>query len=244
MHCSVTSSRIVPVEKLRRIGRALAHLFLDARERRRAEGRATRRRCARGCARPWRRRRRRASPPRRSRPACTGRFGHCLRFASTPVSAHVMTQRSGSRSCAASRSWASLLRAPCRRRPTSRLHDALHALGDLGQDLAAGRASRPPRGSSSALAEDLHRLDRRSRARCVAPFSVSRMWTTRRSSVERARTTRPSRSMRSMIPVTVLFCARMRSESSESERSPHALEHLEDRELRAGELDARGRPPS
>src|SRR2546426_1002775 len=32
--------------------------------------------------------------------------------------------------------------------------------------------------------------------------------------------TRLSRSMRSMMPVTVLFCARMRSESSESERSP------------------------
>ena len=46
--------------------------------------------------------------------------------------------------------------------------------------------------------------------------------------------------MRSMMPVTVLFCARMLSESSESERSPTVLEELHDGELRPGEVGALG----
>ena len=64
-----------------------------------------------------------------------------------------------------------------------------------------------------------------SRASSV-PFDVRRMCTTRRSSLLRSRFTRPSRSIRSMIPVTVLFCARMRSDSSLSETSPNVSSTL------------------
>ena len=50
--------------------------------------------------------------------------------------------------------------------------------------------------------------------------------------------------MRSMIPVTVLFCARMRSESSREREVAERLEDLDDGELRAGEVDALARAPS
>ena len=155
------------------------------------ERRRCRRRSARGCARRWRRRRRRASPPRRSRRACTEMSGHCLRFASTPVSAQVMTQRSGSRSL---RSWHGPRR--CLRRITKLDVDVF----DDGSatrcgELRAGSASR----SRISLGDEARRARcgrspsarPGSRARACAPLSVRRMWTTRRSSVDRARDDEP-----------------------------------------------------